>query len=287
MFSKIRTLKEAYQNFKILLTKVYEPEEAETITAMVFREVLGYDRIKLILNENDLLSASLFEQLDFISFQLLQHQPIQYILGYSYFNDLKFTVNKNVLIPRPETVELVQLILKNHGQHTLSVIDIGTGSACIPISLKKERSLWNVTGLDISAAALQVAALNVKQHAVEVSLIEANIFEYEPKQKFDLIVSNPPYVLESEKLQMHKNVLDYEPILALFVADQEPLKYYERITEMAQQYLNPNGFLYFEINESFAAQTQALLEKYAFEHIQIIQDFKGKNRMVSAQKIQI
>ena len=157
--------------------------------------------------------------------------------------------------------------------------------ACIPICLKKERSLWNVTGLDISAAALQVAALNVKQHAVNVSLIEANIFEYEPNQKFDLIVSNPPYVLESEKMQMHKNVLYYEPSLALFVADQEPLKYYERITEIAQQYLNPNGFLYFEINESFAAQTQALLAKHSFEHIQIIQDFKGKNRFVSAQKI--
>jgi len=285
MFSKIRTLKEAYQNFKILLTKVYEPEEAETITAMVFREVLGYDRIKLMLNENDLLSASLFEQLDFISFQLLQHQPIQYILGYSYFNDLKFTVNKNVLIPRPETVELVQLILKNHDQHTLDVIDIGTGSACIPISLKKERSLWNVTGLDISADALQVASLNVKQYAVEVSLVEADIFAFQPKQKFDLIVSNPPYVLESEKLQMHKNVLDYEPGLALFVADQEPLKYYERITEIAQQFLNPNGFLYFEINESFAAQTQALLASHAFEYIQIFQDFKGKNRFVSARKI--
>ena len=284
MFSKIRTLKEAYQNFKHLITKVYEPEEAETITAMVFKEVLGYDRIKLILNENDLLSASLFEQLDFISFQLLQHQPIQYILGYSYFNDLKFTVNKNVLIPRPETVDLVHLILKNHDQHTLDIIDIGTGSACIPICLKKERSLWNVTGLDISAAALQVAALNVKQHAVEVSLLEADIFAFQPKQKFDLIVSNPPYVLESEKLQMHKNVLDYEPSLALFVADQEPLKYYERITEIAQQFLNPNGFLYFEINESFAAQTQALLAKHSFEHIQIIQDFKGKNRFVRAQK---
>ena len=285
MFSKIRTLKEAYQNFKILLTKVYEPEEAETITAMVFKEVLGYDRIKLILNENDLLSASLFEQLDFISFQLLQHQPIQYILGYSYFNDLKFTVNKNVLIPRPETVDLVHLILKNHDQHTLDIIDIGTGSACIPISLKKVRSLWNVTGLDISADALQVAALNVKQHAVEVSLIEADIFAFQPKQKFDLIVSNPPYVLDSEKLQMHKNVLDYEPSLALFVADQEPLKYYERITEIAQQFLNPNGFLYFEINESFAAQTQALLASHAFEYIQIFQDFKGKNRFVSARKI--
>lgn len=284
MFSKIRTLKEAYQNFKYLITKVYEPEEAETITAMVFREVLGYDRIKLILNENDLLSASLFEQLDFISFQLLQHQPIQYILGYSYFNDLKFTVNKNVLIPRPETVDLVHLIFKNHDQHTLDVIDIGTGSACIPISLKKERSLWNVTGLDISADALQVAALNVKHHAVNVSLIEADIFEFQPNQKFDLIISNPPYVLESEKLHMHKNVLDYEPSLALFVGDQEPLKYYERITELAHQYLNANGFLYFEINESFAEQTKALLTKNAFEHIQIFEDFKGKNRFVSAKK---
>jgi release factor glutamine methyltransferase len=284
MFSKIRTLKEAYQNFKYLITKVYEPEEAETITAMVFREVLGYDRIKLILNENDLLSASLFEQLDFISFQLLQHQPIQYILGYSYFNDLKFTVNKNVLIPRPETVDLVHLIFKNHDQHTLDVIDIGTGSACIPISLKKERSLWNVTGLDISADALQVAALNVKQHAVNVSLIEADIFEFQPNQKFDLIISNPPYVLESEKLHMHKNVLDYEPSLALFVGDQEPLKYYERITELAHKYLNANGFLYFEINESFAEQTKALLTKNAFEHIQIFEDFKGKNRFVSAKK---
>ncbi|MEN9370596.1 MAG: peptide chain release factor N(5)-glutamine methyltransferase [Bacteroidota bacterium] len=284
MFSKIRTVKEAYQNFKIFISKVYEPAEAETITAMVFKEILGYDRIKLILNETELLSASLFEQIDFIAFQLIQHKPIQYILGYTYFHDLKISVNEHVLIPRPETEEIIDFILAKHENQKMDVLDIGTGSGCIPIALKHQRGTWNLSAIDVSADALKTAQSNAKKHNLQIEFILADVFEFQPKDKFDLIVSNPPYVLESEKLQMQQNVLAFEPALALFVPDQNPLKYYERIVSIAAQNLNDNGKLYLEINESFASETAELLAQFSFVNIQIIQDFKGKNRLVLGSK---
>ncbi len=284
MFSKIRTVKEAYQNFKIFISKVYEPAEAETITAMVFKEILGYDRIKLILNETELLSASLFEQIDFIAFQLIQHKPIQYILGYTYFHDLKISVNEHVLIPRPETEEIIDFILAKHENQKMDVLDIGTGSGCIPIALKNQRATWNLSAIDVSADALKTAQSNAKKHNLQIEFILADVFEFQPKDKFDLIVSNPPYVLESEKLQMQQNVLAFEPALALFVPDQKPLKYYERIVSIAAQHLNANGKLYLEINESFASETAELLAQFSFVNIQIIQDFKGKNRLVLGSK---
>ena len=284
MFSKIRTVKEAYQNFKIFISKVYEPAEAETITAMVFKEILGYDRIKLILNETELLSASLFEQIDFIAFQLIQHKPIQYILGYTYFHDLKISVNEHVLIPRPETEEIIDFILAKHENQKMDVLDIGTGSGCIPIALKHQRGTWNLSAIDVSADALKTAQSNAKKHNLQIEFILADVFEFQPKDKFDLIVSNPPYVLESEKLQMQQNVLAFEPALALFVPDQNPLKYYERIVSIAAQNLNDNGKLYLEINESFASETAELLAQFSFVNIQIIQDFKGKNRLVLGTK---
>ena len=284
MFSKIRTVKEAYQNFKIFISKVYEPEEAESITAMVFKEILGYDRIKLILNETELLSASLFEQIDFIAFQLIQHKPIQYILGYTYFQDLKISVNENVLIPRPETEEIIDYILANHDNRIMDVLDIGTGSGCIPISLKYQRANWNISAIDVSAEALKTAQSNAKKYNLQMEFILADVFEFQPKDKFDLIISNPPYVLESEKLQMQQNVLAFEPALALFVSDQKPLKYYERIVSISAKHLNANGKLYLEINESFASETAELLAQFSFENIQIIQDFKGKNRLVLGSK---
>lgn len=284
MFSKIRTVKEAYQNFKIFISKVYEPAEAETITAMVFKEILGYDRIKLILNETELLSASLFEQIDFIAFQLIQHKPIQYILGYTYFHDLKISVNEHVLIPRPETEEIIDFILAKHENQKMDVLDIGTGSGCIPIALKHQRATWNLSAIDVSADALKTAQSNAKKHNLQIEFILADVFEFQPKDKFDLIVSNPPYVLESEKLQMQQNVLAFEPALALFVPDQNPLKYYERIVSIAAQNLNDNGKLYLEINESFASETAELLAQFSFVNIQIIQDFKGKNRLVLGSK---
>ncbi len=284
MFSKIRTVKEAYQNFKIFISKVYEPAEAESITAMVFKEILGYDRIKLILNETELLSASLFEQIDFIAFQLIQHKPIQYILGYTYFHDLKISVNEHVLIPRPETEEIIDFILAKHENQKMDVLDIGTGSGCIPIALKHQRGTWNLSAIDVSADALKTAQSNAKKHILQIEFILADVFEFQPKVKFDLIVSNPPYVLESEKLQMQQNVLAFEPALALFVPDQKPLKYYERIVSIAAKHLNANGKLYLEINESFASETAELLAQFSFVNIQIIQDFKGKNRLVLGSK---
>lgn len=285
MFSKIRTVKEAYQNFKIFISKVYEPAEAESITAIVFNEILGYDRIKLILNENELLSASLFEQIDFIAFQLLQHKPIQYILGYTFFHGLKISVNESVLIPRPETEEIIDYILSKHENHNLTVLDIGTGSGCIPIALKSQRSNWKISAIDVSENALKTAQNNAKNQNLSIDFLLADVFEFQPKTNFDLIISNPPYVLDSEKIQMQQNVLAYEPELALFVPDEDPLKYYKRIISIAAQNLNKNGMLYLEINESFAPETAELMVSFSFENIQIIQDFKGKNRLVLGAKI--
>ncbi len=284
MFSRIRTVKEAYNNFESLLKKNYSDEEARSIASMVFDDILGYDRIKLIMNENDLLSASLFEQLDMVLNLLLNHHPIQYILGYSSFYGLKFKVNENVLIPRPETEELVNWILEDFSNdQSINIIDIGTGSGCIPIALKSKRNDWDILAIDISENALKLAQENAKKLNQDVKFQLADIFNYESDEKYQIVVSNPPYVLELEKTQMNKNVLEHEPSLALFVANEDPLIYYKRIIEFAKQNLAKNGCLYFEINETKGEEMIQLLELAHFVDIQLRKDMFGKDRMIKAK----
>lgn len=285
MFSRTKTLKESFQHFQYLIHKTYEPEESRSISQIVFKEVLGYNTIQLILNENELVSASMFEQLDQIAHLLNQHQPVQYILGFEEFMGMRFNVNSNVLIPRPETEELVEWIIKDHAHsEDIRILDIGTGSGCIAISLKKNLHQAHVDAIDVSIHALQIAQKNAKTLGADVHFIQQNILQEELIKSYDIIVSNPPYVLESEKQYMHKNVLDYEPSLALYVPDKDPLLFYKRIITQAESQLNDKGILYFEINESFADELKQLFDSKYWRTIEIRKDVREKERMLKAIK---
>lgn len=284
MFSRTKTLRESLNHFQLLISNTYDAEEARSISHIVFKEVLGYDTIKLILNENDLLPAPLFEQLDQIAYLLNQHKPIQYILGFEDFLGYRFTVNESVLIPRPETEELVMWIVDNNKLNkNLSILDIGTGSGCIAISLKKQLPNAKLTAIDVSKEALVVAEKNAFNLQAEVDFIQKDILLDTLESPFHIIVSNPPYVLESEKKEMRKNVLDYEPSTALFVSDNDPLLFYKRIIALAQKSLVNRGELYFEINESYAKECILLFNADVWELPEIKQDIRGKARMLYAK----
>jgi len=241
------------QDFKLKmiseLSSIYEMDELNSIFNILSEEYLKIPRSKILLANEIYLDDE--KQTLFLSAleRLKTHEPIQYILGKTSFMDMEFKVNSSVLIPRPETEELVRLILKEDLDGK-EILDIGTGSGCIAISLAKYLPNAKVTALDISSDSLMVAKQNAKFNNVEVNFINADIFEYQSYKKYDVIVSNPPYVTESEKPLMKKNVLDFEPDLALFVDDNEPLKYYESIIKFSRNYLNKNGQIFFEINEN-------------------------------------
>jgi len=286
MFSRTKTVRESFQHFQSLIQKSYSVEEARSIAQLVFKDVLGYDTIKLILNENELIPASLFEQLDQIAFLLNEHQPVQYILGHEEFMGLHFDVNPAVLIPRPETEELVQWIIDDKkSEKDIKIIDLGTGSGCIAISLKSKLNQATVDAIDISEDALKVASKNALENKVEVHFIKGDILNLKLSGTYDVMVSNPPYVMEKEKAEMHKNVLAYEPSTALFVKDEDPLIFYRNIVALAEQHLTKKGDLYFEINESLAEETMDLFDESKWENKTLRQDFRGKNRMIKATKL--
>lgn len=284
MFSRIKTLKEAFQNFQSLIQRNYDIDEARSIAQIVFKEILGYDTIQLILNENDLLPAPLFEQLDYIAFQLNEHKPIQYIIGHTEFYGLNFEVNENVLIPRPETEELVDWVIKDHkDSKSLKILDIGTGSGCIPISLKFNLPYADVHTIDISTDAIAVAKKNANKNKVDINFIQQDVLAMSSiSDDFDIVISNPPYVLESEKVEMRRNVLDYEPSLALFVSNTDPLIFYRKIIQLVETYSNKPTNLYFEINESYADELIKLLNVQNWQHIELRKDIRGKDRMLKA-----
>ncbi|HUH74202.1 MAG TPA: peptide chain release factor N(5)-glutamine methyltransferase [Chitinophagales bacterium] len=217
--------------------------------------------------------------------RLSTSEPWQYIVGKEWFYDLEFKVTKETLIPRPETEELVYHILKNHSENHLSLLDIGTGTGCIPIAIKKNRPSWEVSACDISDGALMIAQENSDLHQTKIQLFKEDILHPKPSsQKWDIIVSNPPYIPTREKSLMSKNVLDFEPHQALFVTDEDPLIFYRKIGEFALQHLSPSGFLYFELNEYYAAETKELIGNLGFKEVEIIEDLMEKNRMLKAIK---
>jgi release factor glutamine methyltransferase len=198
---------------------------------------------------------------------------------------MPFQVNKNVLIPRPETEELVELILSENRQDGLNVLDIGTGSGAIAVALKKSRPSWAVTAWDVSPEALAVARRNAERHRAAIRFEQANVLdEYPQNQRFDIIVSNPPYVLESEKAKMEQNVLVYEPHIALFVPDEQALLFYERITGIASNILKPDGKLYFEINATKGQEVMELLKAKSFKNVTLFNDISGNQRMVRGKR---
>ena len=267
------------------LASLYRKEEIESISKLIFEKVLGLSRLQVYLNQHETISATNLVQIKEIISRLAQFEPIQYILGETEFYGLKFIVNQNVLIPRPETEELVEWIVNDAQNLTPQILDIGTGSGCIPVSLLKNLPKATAEAWDISTKALDVAKMNASVHQVDVGFFYADVLNSvfpEYQKLYDIIVSNPPYVTESEQTQMQRNVTEYEPGLALFVADNDPLIFYRLIADLALSWLKIGGNLYFEINEIFGNEVVELLKSKGFDNVVLKKDINGKDRMVRA-----
>jgi release factor glutamine methyltransferase len=285
----MKTVKDVITLFKQQLTNVYEAQETEAISMLVLSELLKTSNAKLKAFPETEISLTQLSILENILTELQTGKPVQYILGDTEFYGLPFKVNPSVLIPRPETEELVQWIIetvKASPMPVLNLLDIGTGSGCIAVTLKKHLPNINVYAIDVSAEALQTARQNAELNEVKVNFIKADIlnFNSEGLPQFDIIVSNPPYVTITDKTQMHYNVTDFEPHLALFVPEEKPLLFYDAISSFAAGNLTKNGLLFFEINESYGQQTVDLLNNNQFKNIELRKDLPGRDRMVSAQK---
>jgi release factor glutamine methyltransferase len=243
-------------------------------------------RVDLALNPHFEISLEEQKQWDSILTQLKTQKPIQYILGETSFYGLTFEVNEHTLIPRPETEELVQWILETNSTNSpLKILDIGTGSGCIPVALKKNLNQAAVFGLDVSEKALEVATKNASMNLVDVTFIQKDILATTAfDHYFSVIVSNPPYVRELEKKDIKSNVLQFEPHLALFVKDTDALLFYRKITQLAQEYLQPGGQLFFEINQYLGTEMIALVKSYGFTQIELRKDIYGNDRMLRAIK---
>ena len=241
-------------------------------------KILGFSKSDCILNSNYILSDEDVSSFEKIIVDIKKNIPIQYILGETLFYNLKFNVNSSTLIPRPETEELVRYILTHNFS---SVLDIGTGSGCIAISIAKNSNA-SIDAIDNSKEALEIAKSNAILNSVDVNFMFNDVFAFSDTKKYDLIVSNPPYVLNSEKKYMHKNVIDYEPHSALFVDDNDPLIFYKKIAEIAINKLNKNGYLFFEINERFSNQIIDILSNLNFVDIELKKDVNGRDRIIKS-----
>ncbi len=279
-------------HFTEKLDGIYPSEEVESFFFLLVENFLKLSKVDTVLQKQDEVSEAIQKQFKSVIKRLQTHEPIQYILGSTEFYGLNFKVTPATLIPRPETEELVDWIIRESispskgvrgmfRKPPLQLLDIGTGSGCIAISLANNLPNAEVSAIDISEDALKVALENALYNKVAVNFIQQDILKSENlPQKYDVIVSNPPYVRNSEKERMQKNVLDFEPPSALFVEDNNPLLFYSKIIQLAKNYLNPKGFLFFEINEYLSEEVIQLLESESFINIELKKDFFGKDRMI-------
>lgn len=278
------------EHFKSELIDQFPETEIQSFFTIIIEEYLNLQRIDLVTRPNFDISEEKLKLLSEILKRLKNHEPIQYILGKTEFYGLPFYVNHDVLIPRPETEELVEWVIaevqklkSDKDINTLSILDIGTGSGCIPISIKKNTSLTELSGLDISNNAIEIAKKNSELNSSDVQFILKDILSTSSLDKnYDMIISNPPYVRELEKEEMNKNVLDHEPELALFVSDDDPLLFYRKIAILAKNNLTKNGSLFFEINEYLGEEMIDLLTDLGFTSIELRKDIFGKDRMIKA-----
>jgi len=272
------------------LQTIQDVSEIESFFFILTEYVHNLKRIDVSLHPEFEIKESYFNKWKNIISELKTEKPIQYITGEAWFYGLRFEVNEDTLIPRPETEELVEWIIENlkiQKSNNLTILDIGTGSGCIPIALKKEIPYANVSAIDVSEKALEMARKNALDNQVEVNFIHQDILQSSnlqifksPNLLFDIIVSNPPYVRNLEKHEIKKNVLDYEPHLALFVDDSDALLFYRKIAQLALKSLATNGKLFFEINQYLAKETVELLEQLGFKNIELRKDFMGNDRMI-------
>jgi release factor glutamine methyltransferase len=279
----IMTIKEKYNHYIASLKTIYSDGEAIAITNIIFEHFVKLNKSDLLLRGNETLSVEILSSLNIALAKLLLHEPVQYITSEAWFYNLKFYVTNDVLIPRPETEELVHeaiAFLKTNNKE--SVIDIGTGSGCIPISIKKNIPNANVMAIDVNEAALAVAKKNAITNNVEINFRKIDFLDennYSAFENFDVIISNPPYIPEEEKSILDKNVTQYEPHLALFVPQNDKLIFYERILSFAENHLNQNGKIFLETHENLAKETAAIFsEKNYF--VEIKKDMQGKERML-------
>ena len=282
MFVKTNTLKEIKNYFFSSLKNTYEKQELESLFLISAEEILGLTRVGIRLEKGVRLLESELLEFNSLIKRLKKNTPIQYVLGKAPFYERDFLVNENVLIPRQETEELIQLIVNQNKVSSPKILDIGTGSGAIAISLDLEIPEAEVLAIDISEKALELAKQNNELLNGNVSFEIQDVLDesiWESNSNFDIIVSNPPYVLESEKQVMQPNVLENEPHLALFVEDNNPLLFYIKIVNFAIKNLKSKGYLYFEINEKYGKEVAELMEE-KFENVEIVKDLNGKDRMI-------
>lgn len=277
------------QYIKSALSANYPQTEIRSFWLLILEHLTGLSRTDILLNKNKELSEIQKEEFKTIVARLEKMEPIQYILGETEFYSLPFKVDNRVLIPRSETEELVDWILKDNAQSNGNILDIGTGSGCIAVSLAKNLAHATVFAIDVSNDAIDLASENARLNEVRIDFLHRdaladNLADTIPEH-FDIIVSNPPYVCNSEKEAMSENVLDNEPHLALFVHDNDPLIFYRQIAYFAKEKLNPGGRIYFEINQAFGPETVHLLEENGFSNVELRKDIYGRDRMVKGTLI--
>ncbi len=287
-------VKETFDFFCDQLKSFYESNEAKSMTYLLFEEYLQVKKTDILLDPDRVISEFHISRISRAIEDLKEYKPLQYIIGRANFYGMDFIVTPDVLIPRPETEELVQWIIEenesfNLGEEhrRLDILDIGSSSACISISLSKHFAASHVNGIDVNREALKIAVRNNKLNNANVEFSYFDIFNednWDQFPQFDIIVSNPPYIREMEKQQMRRNVLDHEPESALFVSDDDPLIFYKTIIKFSLSHLKPSGRLYFEINEAFGAEMISLLEANSFLDILLKKDMNGKDRMISAKR---
>jgi release factor glutamine methyltransferase len=280
------TVHEATQKLTSDLKQIYEAGEAIAISDWVIRHLAGLKSSDRPFYRDKILSAKQEELLIASTTRLLQHEPVQYVLNESWFCGLKFYVDQNVLIPRPETEELVEWVITHckFPLNNLSILDIGSGSGCIPISLKRKLRKAEVWSLDASEEALEVAKKNASILGVDVNFLLMDFLDKERRKdlsRFDIIISNPPYIPEKDKTQMSENVINYEPHEALFVPDDDPLIFYKAISGFGKDHLNPGGMVYVELHEDFAEDASSFFLSAGYT-VELKNDMQGKSRMLRA-----
>jgi len=285
----INTITDARLLFNYLkqeVSKYYDEREAGSISYHLLEKFFNLNKNDVIVKKplsSENISKAYFSE---IFKRVKSMEPVQYITGNAYFYGRTFSVNRSVLIPRPETEELVDLIIRENKASGLRVLDIGTGSGCIAINLKLELAKPDVFALDINADVIGVASKNASQNNAAVTFMQYDILKDTPAEAdFDIIVSNPPYVRKKESKLMKKNVLNYEPHIALFVPDKDPLLFYKRIITLSKSLLKPKGKLYFEINEAYGQELKSYMDSNNFQDVEIFQDFQGKERMIRGEFI--
>lgn len=277
-------LQAAHTNIVEQLSNIYEKREANNIANLILTDLTKLTKTQRLVASNQQLTLQQLQTLNNYIIELLNHKPIQQILGYAFFYKHKFIVDENVLIPRPETEELIDLIVKETQNFDCNILDIGTGSGCIAISLNKELKNATITAIDVSTKALSVAKENANNLNSNIKIIKLDFLDesnWQLLQKFDVIVSNPPYITYEEKKEMRQNVLQHEPHIALFTPNNDALIFYRKIADFASEHLNKNGKIFVEINETLGKETAEIFINKGFEAI-IIKDLQGKDRMIKA-----